>query len=101
MSGRMMAKEARYVDDIANGPLPQHYEPQPAALKATTNKDALLDKVAQIEAVGLNEVEMTLVIKRFKIAKGRNEYPQQEQIKGKACVLRVWYVRSFYCSISR
>jgi hypothetical protein len=24
VSGHMMAKEARYVDDIANGPLPQH-----------------------------------------------------------------------------
>jgi hypothetical protein len=43
-SGCMMVKEARYVDDIANGPLP-HYEPQPIALKATTNKQALLDKV--------------------------------------------------------
>jgi hypothetical protein len=28
VSGRMMAKEARYVDNIANEPLPQHYEPQ-------------------------------------------------------------------------
>jgi hypothetical protein len=42
----MMAKEARYVNDITNGPLPQHYEPQPIALKATTNKYALHDKVA-------------------------------------------------------
>jgi hypothetical protein len=31
VSGRMMAKEARYVDDVANGPLPQHYESQPIA----------------------------------------------------------------------
>jgi hypothetical protein len=38
VSERMMQKEARYIDDIANGPLPQHYEPQHVALKATTNK---------------------------------------------------------------
>jgi hypothetical protein len=35
--------------------------------------------VAQVEAVGLNEEEMALVIKRFKTAlKGHKEYPQQE-----------------------
>jgi hypothetical protein len=45
VSGRMMVKEARYVNDIANGPLPQ-YEPQLIALKATTNKEALPNKVA-------------------------------------------------------
>jgi hypothetical protein len=42
----MMAKEARYVDDITNEPLPQHYKLQPVALKATTNKDALPKNVA-------------------------------------------------------
>jgi hypothetical protein len=36
----MMVKEARYIDDIANGPLP-HYELQPIALKAMTNKEVL------------------------------------------------------------
>jgi hypothetical protein len=61
VSRRMMVKEARYVDDIANGPLPL-YEPQP--------------KVPQVEAVGLNENEMALVIKHFKRAlKGRKDYP--------------------------
>src|SRR6185295_18228819 len=65
VSGRMMAKEARYVNDIVNGPLP-HYEPQPVALKATANMEALPSKVAQVEAAGLNEEEMALVIKRFK-----------------------------------
>jgi hypothetical protein len=60
----MMAKEARYVDDIANGPLP-HYEPQPVALKATTNKEALPDKVVQIETTGLNEDEIALAIKQL------------------------------------
>jgi hypothetical protein len=33
VSGHMMVKEARYVDDIANGTLP-FYKPQPVALKA-------------------------------------------------------------------
>jgi hypothetical protein len=46
VSGRMMVKEARYVDDIANGPLTL-YEPQPVALKATSSKEALPNKVAQ------------------------------------------------------
>jgi hypothetical protein len=83
VSGRMMAKEARYIDDIANGPLP-HYEPQPVALKATASKEALPDKVAQIEAVGLNEEEMALVIKRFKTAlKGRKDYSNKSKSRGK------------------
>jgi hypothetical protein len=54
VSGHMVVKEARYVDDIANGPLPL-YEPQFVALKATNNKEALSNKVAQVEAAGLNE----------------------------------------------
>jgi hypothetical protein len=61
----MMAKETRYVDDVANGHLP-HYESQHVAFKATTNKEALPDKVVQIEAASLNEDEVALVIKRFK-----------------------------------
>jgi len=83
VSGRMMAKEARYVDDIVNGPLP-HYEPQPVALKATANMEALPSKVAQVEAAGLNEEEMALVIKRFKTAlKGRKDYPKKSKSRGK------------------
>jgi hypothetical protein len=54
VSGHMMVKEARYMDDIANRPLPL-YEPQPIALKATSSKEALPNKVVQVEAVGLNE----------------------------------------------
>jgi hypothetical protein len=66
VSGRMMVKEARYVDDIANGPLPV-YEPQPIALKAISSK---------VEVTGLNEDEMALVIKRFKTAlKGARSIP--------------------------
>jgi hypothetical protein len=83
LSGRMMVKEARYVDDIANGPL-LVYEPQPVALKATSSKEELPNKVAHVEAVGLNEEEMTIVIKRFKTAlKVRKEYPNKNKSKGK------------------
>jgi hypothetical protein len=40
--------------------------------------------VAQVEAAGLNEDEMALVIKRFKTAlKGRKEYPNKNKSKGK------------------
>jgi hypothetical protein len=83
VGGRMMVKEARYVDDALNGPLPV-YEPQPVALKATSSREALPSKVAQVEAVGLNEDEMALIIKRFKTAlKGRKEYPNKNKAKGK------------------
>jgi hypothetical protein len=80
VSGRMMANEATYIDDIANEPLPQHYESQPIALKVTSNKDVLPNKVAQIEAVGLKDEEMTLVIKHFKSAlKGRKDHPNKSK----------------------
>jgi hypothetical protein len=79
----MMVKETRYVDDIANGPLPI-FEAWPVALKATTSKEALPNKVAQVEAVGLNEDEMALVIKCFKTAlKGHKEYPNKNKSRGK------------------
>jgi hypothetical protein len=83
VSGCMMVKEARYVDDALNGPLPV-YELKPVALKATSSKEALPSKVAQVEATGLNEDEMTLIIKRFKTAlKGRKEYPNKNKTRGK------------------
>jgi hypothetical protein len=83
MRGRMMVKEARYVDDALNGPLPV-YELQPIALKATKSKEVLPSKVAQVEVAGLNEDEMTLIIKHFKTAlKGRKEYPNKNKSKGK------------------
>jgi hypothetical protein len=83
VSGHMMVKEARYVDDALNDPLPV-YEPQPVALKATSSKEALPSKVAQVVAAGLNEDEMTLIIKRFKTAlKGRKEYPNKNKTKRK------------------
>jgi hypothetical protein len=83
ISGRIMVKEARYVDDALNGPLPI-YEPQPVALKATSSKEALPSKVAQVEAAGLNEDEMALIIKRFKTTlKGRKKYPNKNKTRGK------------------
>jgi hypothetical protein len=79
----MMVKEARYVDDIANRLLPV-YELQPVALKATSSKDVLPNKIAQVEVVRLNKEEMVLVIKRFKTAlKGRKECPNKNKSKGK------------------
>jgi hypothetical protein len=40
--------------------------------------------VAQVEAIGLNEDEMALIIKRFKITlKGRKEYPDKNKTRGK------------------
>jgi hypothetical protein len=74
-------KEARYVDDALNGPLPV-YEPQLVALKATSSREALPSKVAQVEAVGLNEDEMALIIKHFKTTlKGRKEYSNKTRGK--------------------
>jgi hypothetical protein len=83
VSGRMMVKEARYVNDALNNPMPV-YEPQPVALKATSSREVLPSKVAQVEATGLNEDEMALIIKRFKTAlKGRKDYPNKSKAKGK------------------
>jgi hypothetical protein len=83
VSGRMMVKEARYVDDALNGPLPVH-EPQTVALKATSNMETLPSKVAQVEAASLNEDEMALIIKCFKTAlKGHKEYPNKNKARGK------------------
>jgi hypothetical protein len=83
VSRRMMIKEARYVDEALNGPMPI-YEPQTVALKATSSREALPSKVAQVEAVGLNEDETTLIIKRFKTAlKGCKEHPNKSKTKGK------------------
>jgi hypothetical protein len=79
----MMVKEAQYVDDALNGPLPV-YESQPVALKATSSRKALPSKVAQVEVAGLNEDEMALIIKRFKtVLKGRKEYPNKNKSRGK------------------
>jgi hypothetical protein len=71
------------LDEALNGPMP-NYEPQMLALKATSSTEALPSKVAQVEAAGLNEDEMALIIKRFKTAlKGRKEHPNKSKTKGK------------------
>jgi hypothetical protein len=81
VSGRMIIKESRYVDEALNGPI---HEPQTVAHKATSSREALPSKVAQVEAAGLNEDEMALIIKRFKTAlKGRKEYPNKSKTRGK------------------
>jgi hypothetical protein len=60
------------------------YELQPVALKATSSNEALPSKVAQVEAAGLNENEMALIIKRFKtVLKGRNEHPNKNKTRRK------------------
>jgi hypothetical protein len=83
VSGCMMVKEARYVDDALNGPLPVH-EPQTVALKATSSRETLPSKVAQVEVASLNDDEMALIIKRFKTAlKGCKEYSNKNKTKGK------------------
>jgi hypothetical protein len=95
ISRHMMVKEARYVDDALNGPLPV-YEPQPIALKATSSREALPRKVAQVEAAGLNEDEMALIIKRFKTAlKGRKEYPNKNKPRGKRSCFK--YGKTGHC----
>jgi hypothetical protein len=93
VSGRMMIKEARYVDDALNGPI---HEPQPIALKATRSKEALPSKVAQVEAAGLNDEEMALIIKRFKTAlKGRKGQPSKTKTKGKRSCFKCGKVGHF------
>jgi hypothetical protein len=95
VSGRMMIKEARYVDDAQNGPMPI-YEPQATALKATSSRETLPSKVAQVEAAGLNEEEMALIIKHFKTAlKGRKEHPKKNKTKGKRSCFKCGKVGHF------
>jgi hypothetical protein len=83
-----MVKEARYVDNIANRPLPL-YELQLVALKAITSTETLPNKVAQVEAARFNEKEMALVIKRFKTAlKRRKDYPNKNKSRGTCSCLK-------------
>jgi hypothetical protein len=88
VSGHMMVKEARYMDDALNGPLPI-YEPHPVALKATSSREALPSKVAQVEAARLNEDKMALIIKCFKTAlKGHKEYPNKNKTRVSGTIIR-------------
>jgi hypothetical protein len=88
VSGHMMVKEARYVDDIANEPLPL-YELHPVAIKTMAWTETLPNKVAQVEAAGLNEEEMALIIKRFKTTlKVCKDYPNKNKSSGKRSFLK-------------
>jgi hypothetical protein len=98
VSGRMMIKEARYVDEALNGPI---YEPQTVALKATSSRETLPSKVAQVEAAGLNEDEMALIIKRFKTAlKGRKEHPNKSKTKEKRSCFKCGKIGHFIANCS-
>jgi hypothetical protein len=100
VTGRMMVKVARYVDDALNGPLPV-YELQPVALKATSSRETLPSKVAQVEAIGLNEDEMALIIKRFKTAlKGRKEYPNKNKTRGQRSCFKCGKTGHFIAQIN-
>jgi hypothetical protein len=46
VSGCKIDKEARYINDVANGSLPHYSDPHPITLKAMKSKEALPDKVA-------------------------------------------------------
>jgi hypothetical protein len=82
VSGRMMVKEARYVDDALNGPLPVH-RPQTIALKATSSRETLPSKVHKWRPLASTKMRW-LIIKRFKTTlKGRKEYPNKNKTRGK------------------
>ena len=51
VSGRMMIKEARYIDEALNGPMPI-YEPQTVALKETSSREALLARWRKLRRPG-------------------------------------------------
>jgi hypothetical protein len=70
------------VDDALNSPLPV-YEPQTVALKATSSRETLPSKVAQVEAAGLNEDKMALIIKRLKTTLKGRKYPNKNKTRGK------------------
>jgi hypothetical protein len=81
VSHQMMVKDAKYIDDVANGRTPSN-KPQAVAFKATKYKEVIVNKVAQVEAVGLNDKEMSLVINCFKSTlKGRKNYNAESKVK--------------------
>jgi hypothetical protein len=81
VSHQMMVKDAKYIDDVANGRTPSN-KPQVVAFKATKDKEVIVNKVAQVEAIDLNDKEMALVINCFKSAlKGRKNYNAESKVK--------------------
>jgi hypothetical protein len=85
----MMFKNAKYINNITNGSLHSN-EPKPITLITLNEKEALPSKVEQVEAVGLNDKKMSLVIKRIKNElKGAQGLLQQGKFKGEAHLLQV------------
>jgi hypothetical protein len=84
ISHQMMVMNAKYINDVANGSLTSN---EPQIFKVTNDKETLPSKVAQVEAVGLNDEEMALVIKHFKNAlKGHKDLSNKGKSRGKcAC----------------
>jgi hypothetical protein len=81
----MMVKDTKYIDDVANESVPST-KPQVVACKATKDKEAVPSKVAQVEVASLNDEEIALVIKQFRITlKGHKDYNNKNKSKGK-CV---------------
>jgi hypothetical protein len=65
-----------------------------------SSKEALPSKVAQVEAAGLNEDEMALIIKRFKATKERKDYPNKIN-QGESTPVSSAVVWSFHSTMSR
>lgn len=80
---QMMVKDDKYIDDIANM-RNTSIEPQVIAFKATNDKEALPSKVMLVEVVGLNDVEMALVIYRVE----RAQKLQQQAKEGRLLQVR-------------
>jgi hypothetical protein len=62
VSNQMMVKDAKYVNDHANGNIPST-DPQVISFKATNEKEVISSKMTQVEEPGHNDEEMVLVIK--------------------------------------
>jgi hypothetical protein len=83
VSHQMMVKNVKYIEDVANGSLPNN-EPQPITFRATNDRKVLPSKVAQVEASSLNEEHIALVIKNFKtMLKGHKDVSNKVKSRGK------------------
>jgi hypothetical protein len=83
----MMVKDAKYVGDLDNRNIPS-IEPQDVAFEATNEKKAIPSKVVQVKAVGLNDEEMSLIIRRFKQALKGHENINNKP--GGVSLLQMW-----------
>jgi hypothetical protein len=91
----MMVKVVKYIDHVSNGSTHTN-ELQVVAFKVTKDKEIIPYKVVQVEAVGLNDEEMTLIIKRFKSAlKGCMNYNTKS--KGKHAYFKCGKIGHPFC----